>query len=211
MKTETGATLALAGVLSMMIACTPFAANAGEVAGGVIGCDAPGGKQEVGAVIGAVLGGVAGNDLARHNRGAGTVLGATAGAAAGSYVGCNMQKNRASTAPRSDAGSRARPVEDDEPVDVERSSYPREQRFTPPGLARKPYGMPPGQAKKYYGVGERMPVSYVREPRYYVEEPRAYGLPHAPVGYRWILVDRDAYLVRSRSGVIRDVIRAVLD
>lgn len=212
MKTESGATLAVAGLLSMMITCAPFAAHAGEVAGGVIGCDAPGQKQGAGTVIGAVLGGIAGNNLARHDRGTGTVLGATAGAAAGSYVGCNMQKNSVGAPARAEAGSRARPVaeEDDEPVDVERGAYSRDDRFVPPGLAKKPHGMPPGQAKKYYGVGERMPVTYVREPRYYVEEPRSYGLPHAPAGYRWMIVDRDAYLVRTRNGVIRDVIRAVL-
>lgn len=63
--------------------------------GGVVGCDAAGGKQEVGAVIGGVLGGVLGNKLAKHNRGTGTAVGAVAGAGAGSYVGCSMQKKRA--------------------------------------------------------------------------------------------------------------------
>ena len=81
--------IALASAVTLMLA--PVAARA-EIAGGVVGCDAPGNKQVGGAVIGPLLGGVAGSNLARHDRTAGTIVGATAGAATGSYVGCRMQK-----------------------------------------------------------------------------------------------------------------------
>jgi Ni/Co efflux regulator RcnB len=214
MKLQTGARFSAAGALAMAIACAPLAAHAREIAGGVIGCDAPGAKQETGAVIGAVLGGLAGNSLARHNRGTGTVLGATAGAATGSYVGCNMQKRDGAEPARSSSSSSSRArtarIEDDEPEYTDRTAYPRERGFTPPGLAKKPYGMPPGQAKKYYGVGERMPGAYARDARYVLEEPRAYGLRRPPPGYRWVGIGDDAYLVRTKTGVITDVVRAIL-
>ncbi|WP_374471567.1 SH3 domain-containing protein [Phenylobacterium sp.] len=78
-----GATLASAG-----------AAQAAGI-GGVTNCSAPGGKQEVGAVLGAVVGGLVGNKVGgRHPTGE-TVVGAAAGAAAGSAIGCQMQKNTA--------------------------------------------------------------------------------------------------------------------
>lgn len=60
----------------------------------VIGCSAPGGKQEGGALIGAILGGVLGSNLAKNDRGTGTVIGAVGGAAAGSAIGCKMQEKR---------------------------------------------------------------------------------------------------------------------
>jgi Ni/Co efflux regulator RcnB len=69
--------------------------------------------------------------------------------------------------------------------------------------------MPPGQAKKYYGVGQALPSAYVRDTRYYVAEPARYRLPYPAAGYRWVIVDGDAYLVRSRTGVVRDVVRAI--
>jgi Ni/Co efflux regulator RcnB len=70
--------------------------------------------------------------------------------------------------------------------------------------------MPPGLAKKYYDRGERLPVVYVREPRYVIEQPRRYGLHRPPMGYRWVFVDHDAYLVRTETGLIAEVVRAVL-
>jgi len=202
----------------MAMAAAPLTARA-EMAGGVIDCDAPGHAQVGGALLGAVLGGVAGSNLAKHDRGTGTVIGATAGAAAGSYVGCRMQKSNAakaataeppprprSTSYRDDPDARARPVtyRDDDRYDD------RDGRFTPPGLAKKPHHMPPGLAKKYYGVGERLPVSYVRERDHYLIDPPRYGLRYPPAGYRWVVVDDDAYLVRTRTGTITDVVRAIL-
>jgi len=71
MRLATGAWFAAASAL-IVITTAPLAAHA-EVAGGVIDCDAPGGKQVGGALLGAVIGGIAGSNLAKHDRGAGTV------------------------------------------------------------------------------------------------------------------------------------------
>ena len=88
-------TLAMsATALTMAIAPTTASAMSQKL-GGVIGCNASGGKQEVGAVIGGLLGAVAGNKLAKNDRGTGTAIGAVVGAGAGSYAGCQMQKTRA--------------------------------------------------------------------------------------------------------------------
>ena len=211
---------ASASVCAVMLLGTPLAAHAGEVAGGVIGCDAPGGKQEGGALIGAVLGGLAGNSLSKHHSTTGTLVGAGAGAAAGSYVGCRMQKSEAARPNATNARS-SLVDDDDEPAHRERPAYGREPRYdqpvyaseqrrVPPGLAKKPYGMPPGQAKKYSAVGQQLPPAYVRDTRYYVMEPARYRLPYPTAGYRWVIVDGDAYLVRSKTGIVRDVVRAIL-
>jgi len=211
-------TIGLMSVATLML--TSVAAHA-EIAGGVVGCDAPGNKQVGGAVIGALLGGVAGSNLAKHDRTAGTVVGATAGAATGSYVGCRMQKadaNRQEPQPRRTVerdDDRRYVGEDDRRYagddDHRYAGYDRDEgpRGVPPGLAKKPHGMPPGQAKKYYGVGERLPVAYV-QPSQYLRNERRYGLRAPPPGYRWVIVERDAYLVRTRSGVITEVIRAIM-
>lgn len=84
----TGMALALAATLGVTAA--PVTASAAP--NGVIGCSAPGAKQEGGAIIGAILGGLIGNKVAKNERGAGTVIGAVAGAAAGSAIGCQVQK-----------------------------------------------------------------------------------------------------------------------
>jgi Ni/Co efflux regulator RcnB len=76
----------------------------------------------------------------------------------------------------------------------------------PPGLAKKPYGLPPGQAKKMWRQGERIPRVYYSEPQYVVVRPDRYRLRPAPVGYRWVLVEDDAYLVRRDSGLIADIV-----
>src|SRR5436305_3820977 len=67
----------------------------------------------------------------------------------------------------------------------------------PPGLAKKESGLPPGQAKKLWNRGERIPAEYYQEPRYFITEPPAYGLAPPPRGYRWVLVDGNAYLVTT--------------
>jgi surface antigen len=62
--------------------------------GGIFGCSADGGKQEIGAVAGGLLGGFLGNRIAgRGSRALGTILGGAIGAAAGSALGCKLQKN----------------------------------------------------------------------------------------------------------------------
>ena len=85
----------------------------------------------------------------------------------------------------------------------------RGDTVTPPGLAKKPYGMPPGQAKKMWRQGERLPGVYITE-RYYVVEPYRYHLPPAPYGYRWVRVDDDYYLAQTRTGLIAQVVSALL-
>jgi hypothetical protein len=62
---------------------------------GVVGCSAPGGKQEGGAVIGALVGGFIGNQVGGRHATGETIAGAAAGAAAGSAIGCEAQKSRA--------------------------------------------------------------------------------------------------------------------
>jgi uncharacterized protein YgiM (DUF1202 family) len=89
MKTTFGAAALLAGVIAL---------GAAPASAGVTGCSAPGGKQEVGAVLGAVAGGLLGSKLGGRHDTAETVVGAGAGAAAGSAIGCEMQKDRAEKA-----------------------------------------------------------------------------------------------------------------
>ena len=83
--------LALALAASLGVTAAPVAASAQP--NGVIGCSAPGKKQEGGAIFGAILGGLIGNKVASDEKAVGTVLGAGLGAAAGSAVGCQAQKN----------------------------------------------------------------------------------------------------------------------
>jgi uncharacterized protein YgiM (DUF1202 family) len=88
-------TLAMSATALTMATAPTTASAMSQKLGGVIGCNASGGKQEAGAVIGGLLGAVAGNKLAKHDRGTGTAIGAVVGAGAGSYAGCQMQKTRA--------------------------------------------------------------------------------------------------------------------
>ena len=88
-------TLAMSATALSMVAAPTTASAMSQKLGGVIGCNASGGKQEAGAVIGGLLGAVAGNKLAKHDRGTGTAIGAVVGAGAGSFAGCQMQKSRA--------------------------------------------------------------------------------------------------------------------
>jgi hypothetical protein len=69
--------------------------GATSASAGVVGCSAPGGKQEGGAVIGALLGGFVGNQVGGRHATGETVAGAALGAAAGSAIGCEAQKDRA--------------------------------------------------------------------------------------------------------------------
>jgi Ni/Co efflux regulator RcnB len=78
------------------------------------------------------------------------------------------------------------------------------------GSKRHPHGIPPGQAKKYWSKGERLPPVYVSERRYYVTEPWRYDLGPAPYGYRYVLVDDRIYLAQTSTGLILDVISALL-
>ena len=82
--------------------------------------------------------------------------------------------------------------------------------WTPPGLAKKPYGMPPGQAKKMWSQGERLPNQYYSQQRYYVTDPSRYNLAPAPYGSRWVQVGGNYYLTRSDTGIVSQVISALL-
>jgi uncharacterized protein YgiM (DUF1202 family) len=88
-------TLAMTAAALTMATAPTTASAMSQKLGGVVGCNASGGKQEVGAVIGGLLGAVAGSNLAKNDRGTGTAIGAVVGAGAGSYAGCQMQKSRA--------------------------------------------------------------------------------------------------------------------
>lgn len=72
----------------------------------------------------------------------------------------------------------------------------------PPGLAKQGK-IPPGHAKKIWGKGEYLPTEY-RDA--YFRDWERYDLRPAPRGYRWVLVDEEAYLVDVASGLIADVI-----
>ncbi|HSV03886.1 MAG TPA: RcnB family protein [Phenylobacterium sp.] len=80
----------------------------------------------------------------------------------------------------------------------------------PPGLAKKPYGMPPGQAKKLWRQGERLPPVYLEQRTYVIVEPRRYHLRPAPYGYRWVRIDDRYYLAQTRSGLIAQVVEALV-
>lgn len=80
----------------------------------------------------------------------------------------------------------------------------------PPGLAKKPHGMPPGQAKKLWRQGERFPRSYYAGNQHVIAQPEQHHLRTAPAGYKWVLVEDDAYLVRGSNGMIADVVTNAL-
>ena len=82
--------------------------------------------------------------------------------------------------------------------------------WTPPGLAKKRYGMPPGQAKKMWSQGERLPNHYYTQQRYYVADPSRYNLPPAPYGSRWVLVGDNYYQTRTDSGIVSQIVSALL-
>ncbi len=88
-------TLATAAALAALVTAAPMAASAQS--NGITSCDAPGGRQQAGAVIGGVLGALAGSRISSNERTLGAVAGGAAGAAAGSYIGCNQQRGRANS------------------------------------------------------------------------------------------------------------------
>ena len=88
-------TLATAAALAALVTAAPMAASAQS--NGITSCDAPGGRQQAGALIGGVLGALAGSRISSNERALGAVGGGAAGAAAGSYIGCNQQRARANS------------------------------------------------------------------------------------------------------------------
>jgi hypothetical protein len=73
-----------------------------------------------------------------------------------------------------------------------------------------PHGGPPGQTKKMWRKGERLPSSYYTSTRYYIQEPARYRLAPPPRGFRWVLVDGDAYLVRTDNGLVAELVAGVV-
>ncbi|MFW2343251.1 SH3 domain-containing protein [Brevundimonas sp.] len=94
----------MAGAALVAMSAVPGIASA-QSANGITNCDAPGGRQQAGALIGGVLGALAGSQISDNERELGAVAGAAAGAAAGSYVGCRQQRERARQAPQAQQGS----------------------------------------------------------------------------------------------------------
>src|SRR5580765_3339659 len=72
------------------------------------------------------------------------------------------------------------------------------------------YGLPPGHAKRMWRRGQRIPTAFI-VPDYFVAEPRLYHLAPPRYGYRWVIVDGDAYLVHATSGLVADVVIGVAD
>jgi Ni/Co efflux regulator RcnB len=67
------------------------------------------------------------------------------------------------------------------------------------------YPKPPGhQNGTWWNVGNRLPAVYYA-PNYMIDYAR-YRLPVPPAGFRWVRVEKDAYLVHSSSGQIRDAL-----
>lgn len=77
----------------VMAASSSGSSGGGGFLSGVLGCEASGNKQTIGAVAGGVLGGFLGNRIAGSgSRTLGTIIGGALGAAAGSWIGCKLQK-----------------------------------------------------------------------------------------------------------------------
>ena len=99
LKSSSKAALAVLMAGAMGLAGTASAQSYGPqpqrpVGSGIIGCDAPGGRQQAGAVIGGLLGAALGTQISRNERELGAVGGGVLGAAAGSYIGCRQQRAR---------------------------------------------------------------------------------------------------------------------
>ena len=74
----------------------------------------------------------------------------------------------------------------------------------PPGLAKQGK-VPPGHAKKIWREGEYLPSEY--RDRYFNDWNR-YRLKAPPPGYRWVVIDHDAYLMQTTTGL---VVEAMID
>jgi hypothetical protein len=90
---KAGLALTLAAALG--VGAAPVAASAQSNT--PFSCEAPGKKQEGGALIGALLGGLLGSQLAKNEQTAGALVGAGLGAAAGGYIGCKAQAGDANS------------------------------------------------------------------------------------------------------------------
>ena len=57
--------------------------------------------------------------------------------------------------------------------------------------------------------GEYLPADY--RTGHYFEDWRRYDLEPAPPGYRWVVVDQDAYLMEVTTGLVANAIIDLLD
>jgi hypothetical protein len=74
----------------------------------------------------------------------------------------------------------------------------------PPGLAKKNNGcLPPGHAKARYIIGQPLPGTVVWQP---VPQPLLMQLQPVPVGYQYVMVDRDVLLMSQASHHVIDAI-----
>jgi Ni/Co efflux regulator RcnB len=78
----------------------------------------------------------------------------------------------------------------------------------PPGLAKQGK-IPPGHARKMWKKGEYLLVDY--RTGHHFEDWRRYDLEPAPPGYRWVVVDQDAYLMEVTTGLVANAIIDLLD
>ena len=63
------------------------------------------------------------------------------------------------------------------------------------------------EAQKAWRKGQYMPAEHRH---HYIADISPYGLQPPPPGYRWVLVEDDAYLVQRENGLIRDIIWSVV-
>ena len=63
------------------------------------------------------------------------------------------------------------------------------------------------RAQQAWRKGQRLPAAH-RD--HLIGDPSAYGLRQAPAGYRWVLMEDDAYLVRRDDGLIADLVLNIL-
>lgn len=78
----------------------------------------------------------------------------------------------------------------------------------PPGL-EKQGKIPPGQAKKMWNRGDYLPSDYRNDHDF--DDWHRYDLKPPPAGYRWVIVDRDAYLMQTTTGLVAQAIIDLLD
>jgi Ni/Co efflux regulator RcnB len=78
----------------------------------------------------------------------------------------------------------------------------------PPGL-EKQGKIPPGQAKKMWNRGDYLPSDYRYDHDF--NDWHRYDLKPAPPGYRWVIVDGDAYLMQTTTGLVAQAIIDLLD
>ena len=62
------------------------------------------------------------------------------------------------------------------------------------------------RAEKAWRKGQHLPAAH----RHHYLADRDYGLRAAPAGHRWVLVENDAYLVRTTDGLIAELVLDVL-